>query len=55
MRVWQAGMDLVETVYRLTRGFPRHEVYGLASQMQRASVSVPSNVAEGYTRQHRKE
>ena len=55
LRVWQLAMDLVEEVYRLTRSFPRHEVYGLASQMQRAAVSIPSNIAEGHTREHRKE
>lgn len=55
LRVWQGGMDLVEQVYRLTREFPKHEMYGLASQMQRAAVSVPSNIAEGHTRDSRKE
>ena len=55
LRVWQAGMDLVEQVYLVTRAFPRHEAYGLASQMQRAAVSIPSNIAEGHTREHTKE
>lgn len=55
LRVWQAALDLVEQVYQLTRRFPKHEVYGLASQMQRAAVSVPSNIAEGHTRSHSKE
>ncbi|HLF77499.1 MAG TPA: four helix bundle protein [Dehalococcoidia bacterium] len=55
LRVWQASMDLVEQIYRVTGGFPRHELYGLASQMQRAAVSVPSNIAEGHTREHRAE
>ena len=55
LRVWQTGMDLVQEVYRITRGFPGHELYGLASQMQRCAVSIPSNIAEGYTRHHRKE
>ena len=55
LRVWQTGMDLVEEVYRITGGFPRHELYGLASQMQRCAVSIPSNIAEGYTRHHLKE
>lgn len=48
-------MDLVEQVYHLTRRFPKHEMYGLASQMQRAAVSVPSNIAEGHTRSHSRE
>jgi four helix bundle protein len=55
LRVWAAAVDLVEHVYRLTGNFPKHEVYGLASQMQRAAVSVPSNIAEGHNREHRKE
>jgi four helix bundle protein len=55
LRVWQAGMDLVEQVYLLTQTFPKHEMYGLASQMQRAAVSIPSNIAEGHTREHLKE
>ena len=55
LRVWQAGIDLVRTVYELASKFPRSEVYGLASQMQRAAVSVPSNIAEGHTRESTKE
>jgi four helix bundle protein len=55
LRVWQAGMDLVEQIYRLTQAFPRNELYGLTSQMQRSAVSVPSNIAEGHTREHLKE
>lgn len=48
-------MDLVEQIYRLTQAFPKHELYGLGSQMQRAAVSIPSNIAEGHTREHGKE
>lgn len=55
LRVWQAGIDLVEQVYRLTARFPREEIYGLTSQIQRAAVSIPSNIAEGHTREHSKE
>ena len=55
LRVWQMAMDLVEQVYNFTGSFPRSEMYGLANQMRRASVSIPSNIAEGYARQHRKE
>ena len=47
LKVWQISMDLVETVYRLSRGWPNHELYGLVSQARRASVSVPANIAEG--------
>jgi four helix bundle protein len=45
--VWQRAMDLVEAMYRLTQNFPREEIYGLTSQMRRAAVSVPANIAEG--------
>jgi four helix bundle protein len=47
LRVWQEAMKLTAEVYRGTIGFPRHELYGLSSQMRRAAVSVPSNIAEG--------
>jgi four helix bundle protein len=47
MTVWQRAIDLTVCTYRLTRGFPKDEVYGLVSQMRRASVSVASNIAEG--------
>jgi four helix bundle protein len=46
--VWQKAMDLVVAIYRLTQSFPRTESYGMASQIQRAAVSVPSNIAEGH-------
>jgi four helix bundle protein len=49
--VWQRSMDLVEDVYRLTASFPAAEQWILASQMRRAAISVPSNIAEGYGRQ----
>jgi len=55
LRVWQAGMELVEEVYRLTRPFPKQETYGLANQLQRAAISIPSNIAEGHARQHLRE
>lgn len=55
MRVWQAAMNLVEKIYRLTKKFPKQETYGLISQIQRAAVSIPSNIAEGHTREHIKE
>src|SRR6185503_16965972 len=48
--VWQKSMDLVEEVYKSSRDFPREEVYGLTSQIRRASVSIPSNIAEGQGR-----
>jgi len=55
LRIWQLAMDLVESIYRLAQYFPKHEMYGLTSQIQRAAVSVPSNIAEGHTREHTKE
>jgi four helix bundle protein len=55
LRVWQVGMDLVESVYRLSADFPSREVYGLAGQMRRAAVSIPSNIAEGHTREGTRE
>ena len=48
LKVWQKAMGLVTAVYKLTTSFPKNETYGLASQMQRAAVSVPSNIAEGH-------
>jgi len=45
--VWQKSMDLVETVYRFMATFPREEIYGLTSQLRRAAVSIPLNIAEG--------
>src|SRR5207248_7970340 len=50
--VWQRAMNYVVDCYRLTGQFPRTEVYGLASQLQRAGVSIPSNIAEGAGRGH---
>ena len=55
LEVWQKAMDLVTLVYRLTKGFPKEEVYGLTSQLRRAAVSVPSNIAEGQSRRSTKE
>lgn len=53
--VWQRSMKLVKDIYGQTAGFPRHELYGLASQLRRAAVSVPSNLAEGASRNSRGE
>lgn len=51
LRVWQQSMTLVEHVYQFTRLFPAQEIYGLTSQMRRAAVSIPSNIAEGHVRE----
>jgi len=53
--IWKASIQLVKDVYKLTEQFPKQEVYGLVSQMRRAGVSIPSNVAEGFRRYHNKE
>lgn len=50
LRVWRQGVEFAHRGYRLTRTFPRHELYGLGSQIRRAAGSVPANVAEGYGR-----
>ncbi|MFZ3090427.1 MAG: four helix bundle protein [Nitrospirota bacterium] len=55
LTTWQKAYDLVLEVYRVARLFPKGEIYGLISQLQRASVSIPANIAEGYERNHRKE
>ncbi len=55
LKVWQSSMDLAEQVYCLTESFPKYELYRLSSQMQRAAVSIPSNIAEGHARESTKE
>mgnify|MGYP000857337552 CR=1 FL=1 len=55
LNVWKKGMEIVDQVYGLTETFPSKEQYGLASQMQRAAVSIPTNIAEGFARHHTKE
>ena len=52
LRVWQKAMDLVVTSYEVTKQFPQTELYGLVSQIQRAVVSIPANIAEGHGREH---
>jgi len=53
--VWQKSFELVKVVYNLSKKFPKEELYGLTSQIRRATVSIPSNIAEGYTRKSRQE
>jgi len=55
LTVWQKAIDLASEIYRLTDKFPKQEQYGLTSQMRRAAISIPSNIAEGYKRRHRAE
>jgi len=52
---WQKAMDLVQSVYEAVRAFPKEEIYGLTSQLKRAAVSVPSNIAEGQGRKSTRE
>jgi four helix bundle protein len=52
---WQRAMDLVERIYQVSGEFPKLEIYGLTSQLRRAAVSVPSNIAEGYGQSGRRE
>ncbi|MHB8067117.1 MAG: four helix bundle protein [Desulfobaccales bacterium] len=52
---WQKGMELVGEIYRISRDFPKDEIFGLVSQMRRAAVSIPSNIAEGHQKLSRKE
>jgi len=55
LNVWQRTYGLTLDLYRITKQFPKAEIYGLTSQLQRAAVSIPANIAEGYERNHRKE
>ncbi|NEO70325.1 four helix bundle protein [Moorena sp. SIO3H5] len=52
LKVWNRAMDLVVLCYKLTSKLPKTEIYGLSSQIQRAAVSIPANIAEGKGRQH---
>jgi len=55
LHVWKRGIELTEAIYRLTAKFPKQEMYGLSSQLQRAAVSVPANIAEGHGRDSTRE
>lgn len=55
LRVWKDAVELVNAVYKITAAFPADEKFGLTSQMRRAAISIPSNVAEGAARETRKE
>jgi four helix bundle protein len=52
---WKASMQLVKTVYPLAKEFPKEELYGLPSQLKRAAVSIPANIAKGIGRQYKKD
>ena len=53
--VWQKSMELVVSIYKTTRDFPKEEQLGITAQMRRAAISIPSNIAEGYGRVYDKE
>lgn len=55
LKVWQKGIEIVDKVYKLSEKFTKEELYGLTSQMRKASVSIPSNIAEGFMRGHTNE
>lgn len=55
LKIWQKGIEVVQGIYRITENFPQKELYSLTSQMRRAVVSIPSNIAEGFRRRHNKE
>jgi four helix bundle protein len=55
LRIWKMGIQLVKSTYNITGQFPQNEVFGLSGQMQRAAVSIPSNIAEGHIRGSDKE
>lgn len=55
LEIWRKGLDLVTKVYKITRDFPKEEMYGLSAQMRRAAISFPSNIAEGAARNSRAE
>ncbi len=55
IKAWQFADDLAIEVYSITKSFPKEELYGLTSQLRRAVISVPTNIAEGANREHQKE
>lgn len=55
LRIWQKGMDIAVNCFKLTTGFPKEEKFGLALQITRAGVSIPSNIAEGSSRHSEKD
>ena len=55
LRIWKIAIELVKKVYKISSKFPKDELYGLISQMRRSAISIPSNVAEGFRRQHNNE
>lgn len=54
LNVWKLSVNVTANIYEITLAFPKHELYGLTSQLRRASVSIPSNIAEGAARKSAK-
>jgi len=55
LEVWQLAMDVAQECYRVTKAFPREELFGMISQIRRAAAAIPANIAEGQSRDHTKE
>ncbi len=53
--VWRKSIDMVTEIYGLTKSFPKEEIYGITNQIRRSAISIPSNIAEGAGRNHKKE
>ena len=55
LKIWQESVELVEKIYKITKEFPKEELYSIVNQIRRSAVSLPSNIAEGFMRYHNKE
>ena len=55
LNIWKRSIEIVENIYKITKNFPKEEIYGLTSQLRRSAVSIPSNIAEGFARFSNKE
>lgn len=55
LKIWQLGKEIVAEIYKITRGFPPEEVYGITTQMRRAAISIPCNISEGHSRRATKD
>ena len=55
LNIWNIAIEIVEEIYLATKTFPKEELFGLSAQMRRSSISVPSNIAEGFSRRYNKE
>ena len=55
LNIWKRSIKVVEDIYKITKNFPKEEIYGLTGQLRRSAVSIPSNIAEGFARFSNKE